>query len=67
VRLPLVAVTVGVESTAQPDRIFDALRSLQHGSWSPPLDELVDAAHPAAIQPKGPTAILAFRPLTCNS
>ncbi len=39
-----VAVAAIVGGAGQPARVLDALRSLQHGPWWPPLDELIDAA-----------------------
>jgi hypothetical protein len=40
-----VAVAAVADSpAAQATRLLDALRSLQHGPWWPPLDELLDAA-----------------------
>jgi hypothetical protein len=39
-----VAVAVGTDGPAQATRVLDALRSLEHGPWWPPLDELLDAA-----------------------
>lgn len=45
VRPRRVAVTAVTDSpAAQAARLRDTLRSLQHGPWWPPLDELVDAA-----------------------
>ena len=40
-RVALAAVT---DATAWPSQIVNALRSLEHGPWWPPLDELLDAA-----------------------
>jgi hypothetical protein len=37
-----VAGTAG--RPAQASRLLDTLRSLEHGPWWPPLDELLDAA-----------------------
>jgi hypothetical protein len=42
VRPRRVAVVPDAES--RPDRVTAALRSLRHGPWWPPLDELIDAA-----------------------
>jgi hypothetical protein len=39
----VVAVTAA-EPPAQAAEVRDALRSLRHGRWWPPLDELLDAA-----------------------
>jgi hypothetical protein len=44
VRPRRVAVAVGSDGPAQATRLLDALRSLEHGPWWPPLDELLDAA-----------------------
>jgi len=39
-----VAVAGIADSPGQAARVLDALRSLAHGPWWPPLDELIDAA-----------------------
>jgi hypothetical protein len=39
-----VAVAGIAGRPGQAARVLDALRSLEHGPWWPPLDELVDAA-----------------------
>jgi hypothetical protein len=39
-----VAVAVGGDSAAGAARLLDALRSLEHGPWWPPLGDLLDAA-----------------------
>ena len=39
-----VAVAVATEGPGQAGRVLDALRSLEHGPWWPPLDELIEAA-----------------------
>jgi hypothetical protein len=39
-----VAVAGIAGRPGQADRLLDALRSLEHGPWWPPLDELIDAA-----------------------
>ena len=39
-----VAVAAIAGDAGQPARVLDMLRSLQHGPWWPPLDELIDAA-----------------------
>jgi hypothetical protein len=39
-----VAVAGLAHSPAQASRLLDTLRSLDHGPWWPPLDELLDAA-----------------------
>jgi hypothetical protein len=44
VRPRRVAVAVVADSPGQAARVLDALRSLEHGPWWPPLDELIDAA-----------------------
>ena len=43
VRPRRVAVAV-TDTPAQPGRVINVLRSLEHGPWWPPLDELLDAA-----------------------
>ncbi len=44
VRPRRVAVAAVTDSGAEPSQIVNALRSLEHGPWWPPLDELIDAA-----------------------
>ena len=47
-----VAVAALTDTPAQPGRVIDVLRSLEHGPWWPPLDELLDAArsfYPGAL------------------
>jgi hypothetical protein len=44
VRPRRVAVAGIADGAAQVARIVDTLRSLAHGPWWPPLDELLDAA-----------------------
>jgi hypothetical protein len=44
VRPRRVAVAGTADSPAQASRLLDTLRSLEHGPWWPPLDELLDAA-----------------------
>jgi hypothetical protein len=39
-----VAVAAVGDSAAQTEGVLDALRSLEHGPWWPPLDELLDVA-----------------------
>jgi hypothetical protein len=39
-----VAVTVAGDGPGRAGRVLDALRSLEHGPWWPPLDELIEAA-----------------------
>ena len=39
-----VAVAGTGDSPGQMARVLDTLRSLGHGPWWPPLDELIDAA-----------------------
>jgi hypothetical protein len=39
-----VAVAAAGDGAAVAPRLLDALRSLEHGPWWPPLDELLDAA-----------------------
>ena len=39
-----VAVAGIADDPGQADRLLDTLRSLEHGPWWPPLDELIDAA-----------------------
>ena len=39
-----VVVAGAGDGPGQAGRVRDALRSLQHGPWWPPLDELIDAA-----------------------
>jgi hypothetical protein len=39
-----VAVAGTAGDPGQTARVLDALRSLEHGPWWPPLDELIDAA-----------------------
>ncbi len=44
VRPRRVAVAGLADGPAQASRLADTLRSLEHGPWWPPLDELLDAA-----------------------
>src|SRR5215467_12209424 len=44
VRPRRVAVAAAVGAPAQAAQILAALRSLEHGPWWPPLDEVIDAA-----------------------
>lgn len=44
VRPRRVAVAGTADSPAQAASLLDALRSLEHGPWWPPLDQLLDAA-----------------------
>ena len=44
VRPRRVAVSGIADGPGQADRLLDTLRSLGHGPWWPPLDELIDAA-----------------------
>jgi hypothetical protein len=44
VRPRRVAVAGIADSPGQVARLLDTLRSLEHGPWWPPLDELIDAA-----------------------
>jgi hypothetical protein len=44
VRPRRVAVAGIADSAGQSAQLLDALRSLEHGPWWPPLDELLDAA-----------------------
>ena len=39
-----VAVAGAGDGPGQASRVLNALRSLEHGPWWPPLDELIDAA-----------------------
>src|SRR5262249_57565111 len=39
-----VVVAGAGDGPGQAGRVLDALRSLKHGPWWPPLDELIDAA-----------------------
>jgi hypothetical protein len=42
---PRRVVVAGVDGTpGETGRVLDSLRSLEHGPWWPPLDELIDAA-----------------------
>jgi len=38
-----VAGVAGLDADAQAELLLDTLRSLEHGAWWPPLDELLDA------------------------
>jgi hypothetical protein len=38
-----IAGAAGTEAAAQAAVLLDTLRSLEHGPWWPPLDELLDA------------------------
>jgi hypothetical protein len=44
VRPRRVAVAAGGDGATGATRLLDTLRSLEHGPWWPPLDELLDAA-----------------------
>src|SRR5580692_789829 len=44
VRPRRVAVAGVADSAGQAGQLLDTLRSLEHGPWWPPLDELLDAA-----------------------
>ncbi len=44
VRSRRVAVVISTAGQVRPAQVLDALRSLGHGPWWPPLDELLDAA-----------------------
>ncbi len=44
VRSRRVAVVTSAAEPARPTQVLDALRSLGHGPWWPPLDELLDSA-----------------------
>lgn len=44
VRPRRVAIAAVTDSMAEPSQIINALRSLEHGPWWPPLDEVLDAA-----------------------
>jgi hypothetical protein len=44
VRPRRVAVGATADSAAQVSAVLDALRTLEHGPWWPPLDEMLDAA-----------------------
>jgi hypothetical protein len=44
VRPRRVTLAALADGPARPARLLDSLRSLQHGPWWPPLDELLDAA-----------------------
>jgi hypothetical protein len=44
VRPRRVVVAAITDTPAQPAQIINVLRSLEHGPWWPPLDELLDAA-----------------------
>lgn len=44
VRPRRVAVAAITDTPAQPAQVINVLRSLEHGPWWPPLDELLDAA-----------------------
>jgi len=39
-----VAVAGAAGSPGQPGQLLAALRSLEHGLWWPPLDEVIDAS-----------------------
>jgi hypothetical protein len=39
-----VVVAGAGDSPSRADRVLDALRTLEHGPWWPPLDDLIDAA-----------------------
>ena len=43
-RVAVAGVTGGADAPAQAALLLDTLRSLEHGPWWPPLDELLDAA-----------------------
>jgi len=52
VRPRRVAVAALTDTPAQPGQVINVLRSLEHGPWWPPLDELLDAArrfYPGAL------------------
>jgi len=56
VRPRRVAVTPVTQDTVEPAQVINTLRSLEHGPWWPPLDELLDAArgfYPAALAESG--------------
>jgi hypothetical protein len=44
VRPRRVAVSGAVDGPGEAARLLDTLRSLEHGPWWPPLDELIDGA-----------------------
>jgi len=44
VRPRRVAVAAITDTSAQPPQVINVLRSLEHGPWWPPLDELLDTA-----------------------
>jgi hypothetical protein len=39
-----VAIVTSAEGPVRPAQVLDALRSLEHGPWWPPLDEVIDTA-----------------------
>ena len=61
VRPRRVAVTTVADgAAAQASRLLDTLRSLNHGPWWPPLDELLDAArrfYPGSLAETQPAAV----------
>lgn len=43
-RVAVAGVAAAVDAPAQAALLLDTLRSLEHGPWWPPIDELLDAA-----------------------
>jgi hypothetical protein len=59
VRPRRVAVTAVTQRQVEPAQIIATLRSLEHGPWWPPLDELLDATrrfYPGALSETGSAA-----------
>jgi hypothetical protein len=55
-----VAVAATADEPRQAARVLDALGSLEHGPWWPPLDELVDSARrffPGSLAESQPSAL----------
>jgi hypothetical protein len=44
VRPRRIAVAAATQGPVEPSQVISTLRSLEHGPWWPPLDELLDAA-----------------------
>jgi hypothetical protein len=60
-----VAVAGIADSPGQAASLLDTLRSLEHGPWWPPLDELIDAArrfYAGGLAETQPAPALAERP-----
>jgi len=57
VRPRRIAVAPATQGPVEASQVIRALRSLQHGPWWPPLDELLDAArrfYPGSLTKSGP-------------